>query len=992
MTCPAEELLVQFAEGRLDDASRSSIDRHVDGCSACRVVLAALQSQPSTGDLSLGNTLASPVSGARSTPGARLTAGDRLGRYEVDGFLGAGAMGEVSLARDPALSRKVALKVLRVEKGRDTPALRARLVREAQAMARLSHPNVVAVYEVGDEGGQVFAAMEFIDGGSLRRWVDGRDWREVLRACVDAGRGLAAAHASGLIHRDFKPDNVLVASDGRVKVTDFGLAADVDDAFTQTATPATDLLDAKLTQTGALIGTPAYMAPELLEGRKSSAACDQFAFCVSTVEVLSGKRPMDGSTVGELLKARLRGPQLDQQPPVPVEVWRALERGLAFDPSKRFESMEPLLDVLEGVLVPKKRWPMVVSAAAVVLALGAGGVAWRARTPSCDVPAEALAGVWDAAARERVQAAMTATKVPFAENASNAVRTVLDERAAAWSVARREACEATWVTRTQSPQVLDLRMRCLDRAKAQLGAMASWFSKADAEVVTSTSTVLATLEPLEWCADPKLLAASVTPPTPAQQPAVTTVRDALARTSLLVAARPPAAVDALKPLVESARATQYAPVHAETLAMLAEAHLANSDAKAAEVAAREAATIADAVGDDVDRARALLTLIDAVGPEQARWSDGAAFAKDARAVVQRLGNDAHLEALLELREGKLLYTQSEYPEARKHYERALALRERLFGQDDPAVADVLQLLAICVGSLGKLDEAKAMYERALAIRERSLGPLHPEVASTLNTLGIDASDRGDPHAALAYYQRALDIRVKALGPEHSRVGHVLTNLAGTQQDLGDLEAAQQSIQRAIAVEEKSMGADHPSLAEPLSMACEIEAELGHAKQAEALCQRALTITLAKRPAAHVRVGLVHLSWGEALLMLHQPKEALVHFEAARAPIAGRVSEEDMYFVELDTAEVEARVALSKEKDALPIIARLSTSLGKNKTLAADQVARVLMVTAKVQWATGAKTESIAASTRALELLRGLPLQAKTLAAFQTWAAAHGVKP
>ncbi|MBM4776452.1 MAG: tetratricopeptide repeat protein [Archangiaceae bacterium] len=992
MTCPAEEQLVQFAEGRLDDVTRSAIDSHVDGCSSCRVVLAALQSQPPTGGLSLGSTLASPVSGERAIPGARLRAGDRLGRYEVDGFLGAGAMGEVYLARDPALSRKVALKVLRVEKGRDTPALRARLVREAQAMARLSHPNVVAVYEVGDEGGQVFVAMEFIDGGSLRRWVDQRDWRVVLQACVDAGKGLSAAHARGLIHRDFKPDNVLVGSDGRVKVTDFGLAADVDDEFTETAAPAPDLVDAKLTQTGALIGTPAYMAPEMLEGRKSSAACDQFAFCVSTVEALSGKRPMDGATVGELLKARLRGPQLDQKPPVPVEVWRALERGLALDPAKRFDSMDSLLSVLEGVLVPKRRWPFLVTAAAVVVALGAGGVAWRARTPSCDVPADALAGVWDSTVRERVQAAMSATKVPFADNASNAVRTVLDERAAAWSLARREACEATWVTRTQSPQVLDLRMRCLDRAKEQLGAMAAWFSKADADVVTSTSTVLATLEPLEWCADPKLLAASVTPPTPAQQPAVTKVRDELARTSLLVAARPPAAVDALKPLVETARATQYPPVHAETLAMLAEAHLANSDAKAAEAAAREAATIADAVGDDVDRARALLTLIDAVGPEQARWSDGTSFAKDARAVVQRLGNDARLEALLEVREGKLLYTQSQYSEARTHYERALALRERLFGKDDPAVADVLQFLAICVGSMGKLDDAKAMYERALVIREKSLGPLHPEVAATLNTLGIDASDRGDPQAALAFYQRALDIRVKALGPEHSRVGHVLTNMAGTQMDLGELPAALQSIQRAIAIEEKSMGADHPSLAEPLSTQCLIEAKLGHAKEAEAACERALSITLAKRPATHVRVGLVHLSWGEALLTLGRPKEALVHLEAARAPIAGRVSEEDMYFVELDAAEAEARVALSKEKDAVPIVARLSTSLEKNKTLPADQVARVLMVSAKVQWAMGAKAESAASATRALELLRDLPLQAKTLAAFQTWAGAHGVMP
>ncbi|MBL8923031.1 MAG: tetratricopeptide repeat protein [Myxococcaceae bacterium] len=992
MTCPEEQVLVQFSEGRLDDATRAQVDAHVDGCRTCRLVVAGLaSSQQVTPSLGNDSTLASPFT-ARPRAGARLAVGASFGRYQVVGFLGAGAMGEVYLATDPTLGRRVALKVLRVEKGRDTPALRARLVREAQAMARLSHPNVVAVYEVGDEAGQVFVAMEFIDGESLRRW-QGRPnaWRAVVAAYLEAGRGLEAAHSRGLVHRDFKPDNVLRGSDGRVRVTDFGLAADVDDALVASDPGAFAPKDLRLTQTGALVGTPAYMAPEMLAQRGSGPASDQFAFCLALVEALTGKRPMDGQTLAELEAARVRGPVFLEAPGVPAGVWKALRRGLAHEPRDRWPTMEPLLTELATALAPPRRWPYALAAGVALSAAAAGLVSWTLRAPSCEVPPAALAGVWDDGQRSRVTQALAAMSAPFARATSARVVQVLDSRAQRWREARREACEATWVTRTQSEHLLDLRMRCLDRAKDELGAVAALFASADDGVVTQASSVLAAMQPLSWCADARLLASTVTPPTPAQLQPVTAVREALARTLPLIAAKPGTAVEALVTLEARAKETGWAPLSAEVLAHLAEAHLAASDAKKAEDAARLAITGADAVGADVDRARALLTLIDAVGPEQARWSEGEAFARDARAVVQRLGNDTRLLALLELREGKLLYTQSRYADALPHYQRALELREQLFGRDDPQVAEVLQLLAICTGSLGRLDEAKGLYERALALREAALGPDHPDVAATLNTLGIDASDRGDYEAARAYFERALAVRIKALGPDHSRVGHVLNNLAGVHLSLGEAQAAQATIDRAIAVEGKSLGADHPSLAEPWQLKCEIEATLGNEQAAVQACETALRVTLAKRAPTHVRVGLVQLSWGEALLALGKPAEALEHLRDVRAPLSARVGPDDLYLVLLEAAEAEALVSVGRAKDALPNIDRALKAVETNTTLSPDLVGRVLAVASHVTWAAD-RPRADALTTRARQALEARPTSAKRRVLFEAAVAKRSLAP
>src|SRR6266700_1741889 len=324
-----------------------------------------------------------------------------IGRYVVLEMIGRGAMGEVYAAYDPKLNRKVAIKLLRSRPGTVVdPTLRLRMMREAQAIAKLSHPNVVVVHDVGALGSQVFVAMEFVDGQTLSSWLlqQPRPWPEVLKIFVDAGRGLAAAHDKSLVHRDFKPDNVMIGADGHVRVMDFGLARSTegnrrwvgpppervpasdapappgsgasatestgDLTVTRHVSPvhgptdapaeaASDITILQLTHAGAVMGTPAYMAPEQFQGRDTDPRSDQFSFCVALYEGLYRERPFRGQTFDEM-EANVLGGNVRPPPPgtsVPQRLRKLLLRGLEADPSARWPSMKELLAALEDTRV-----------------------------------------------------------------------------------------------------------------------------------------------------------------------------------------------------------------------------------------------------------------------------------------------------------------------------------------------------------------------------------------------------------------------------------------------------------------------------------------------------------------------------------------------------------------------------------------------------------------------------------------------------------------
>jgi tRNA A-37 threonylcarbamoyl transferase component Bud32 len=377
--CIGESTLAAFAEGAAGPHAERSIEEHLADCPDCRAVLAC----------AVGVVQPPPDrSSASSGPGEEeegLLSGTRVGRYVVEELVGRGAMGAVYAAHDPDLDRKVAVKLLRAgslsEAARQR--VRARLLREAKAMARLSHPEVITVYDVGAFGDQLFVAMEYVDGGTLRHWraVQHRSYADIMAVYERAGSGLAAAHEAGLVHRDFKPDNVLIGRDGRVRVMDFGLARSAERGDVaaepisgEMAVTESRALSSTLTRTGTLLGTPAYMAPEQLRGGTANARSDVFSFCVALYEALYGERPFAGANVVGLQKAieqgQVRAPPMITR--VPAWVHALLLRGLRAPPEERFASMRGLLDALRAshVRSRSRRRAVRVFAGTMLAALG----------------------------------------------------------------------------------------------------------------------------------------------------------------------------------------------------------------------------------------------------------------------------------------------------------------------------------------------------------------------------------------------------------------------------------------------------------------------------------------------------------------------------------------------------------------------------------------------------------------------------------------------
>ncbi|MEM6991946.1 MAG: protein kinase [Myxococcota bacterium] len=388
MHCPDENVLVGFAAGELDAATHAAVLRHIESCSDCAELSAdAAVAVGEPGDTEPTRQV-SPGPGAPPAMVGPLPRGTTLGRYVVLDLLGAGGLGQVYTAYDPELDRKVAVKLLRPTAAGPVDAEAQRwLMREAQAMAQLSHTNVVPVHDIGTFGDQVFIAMKLVGGGTLRDWLrrGKRSWKEIRDVLHGAGRGLAAAHAAGLVHRDFKPANLLVDEADCPYVVDFGLARAV--AGPVERSPDADpllrshdaLLGEDLTETGVIIGTPAYMAPEQISGRDVDPRADQFSFCVTLYEALYGVRPFTGKTYGELHRAIVIGarPPATKHPiPGPIPGWlrRALVRGLAADAASRFASMDALLSALTVDRRSRRRQRGFIAAAVVASAVVAGGL------------------------------------------------------------------------------------------------------------------------------------------------------------------------------------------------------------------------------------------------------------------------------------------------------------------------------------------------------------------------------------------------------------------------------------------------------------------------------------------------------------------------------------------------------------------------------------------------------------------------------------------
>ncbi len=645
----------------------------------------------------------------------------RIDRYLVRDKLGIGGMGVVLAAYDPELDRPVAIKLLRPE--RTGSRAQARLLREAQAMARLSHPNVVQVYDVGTEGDQVFLAMELVRGQTITQWLreTKRSWSEIVERFVAAGEGLAAAHAVGIVHRDFKPDNVLVADDGRVRVADFGIASyrgdvvDVDDADRDPK----GFLKAPLTSTGAVVGTPQYMAPEQYAGIDVGPAADQFSFCAALHEALYEQLPFGGDSLAEMAANTIEGHYREptQAGGVPRRVARAVRRGLSRDVGDRFADLPQLLQALRHPPGRRlRRW-----GSAVALVGFAGVVGWStlsdAQAEPCAGAPAAIEAAWDGR-RPAVHAQLFAE--PSTRSAGAAALAQLDRFTSEWAQSFREVCEAG---RTADVGLAEsqARARCLERDLAAAKTLIAIASEAHVDV-EGIAVAAAKLPAPSACTSDA--GSDALPPEPEGQDlvvAVAAVRAGLVRAQVEHGAgRTAEAIDRLASLEETANNLGFEPLVPEvalTIGKLALDRTAHDEAaRAFETASRRGVALG------LDRLAAEAEVRAVFAAAMLGDADGAQdHAALASALVERVGQPPALRGLLvnNVAVGSALAGRQE--EARAGFRRALDLVETAEGLDPIERSAVVQNLALATEDPSQRDE---LFARVDEVVSASLGNTH----------------------------------------------------------------------------------------------------------------------------------------------------------------------------------------------------------------------------------------------------------------------------
>jgi tetratricopeptide (TPR) repeat protein len=734
-------MLAAYVDGRLTAVAIGEADRHVDACGSCRRELSALAAM---------HTL--PAATGRGAAPA-------LGRYVLIRELGHGAMGTVYRAYDPELDRSVAVKVLHEL---DAEAC-TRLRREAQAMARLAHPNVVSVYDVVAEGDVVFVAMELVEGGTLRTLAEPR---QVFEACLAAGRGIAAAHAAKLVHRDVKPENVLCGADGRVAVSDFGLARSFDDD-----------------RAPQFAGTPAYMAPEVYLGEPASPASDGFSFCAMTYEMLYGQRAFAGDDLAALRSAIVDGQP--REPPVgtkvPAYVARVLLRGLARDPAARWPGMTELVDAL-AVDPAARRRRRIAFAAAVGGALVVGGVGVYAaigpEPPSCAIDPGELARAWGPERRAAVDAAVRAA-------GSDPVRidAALDAYASRWALARQGACEATRVRGTDSDRVLEARNACLDRARGELGALTELLAGADRRLADhAVDAVYHLRDPASCRAD--LVIAPALPQ-----------RDEVDRARALSIAGRYEEADARAAGVLASLPPGVAPqLEAEALLVRMDAANIRTHAEDAKSLAYDALAAAERARDDRLVAQCWISLVGITGNTQHEFALAAMAMRGAEAAMARVDDDS-MVALFHNHAGFALLAENNLASARDHLRRALAFDDK--DRVRPGAAGIDRSALCDLETRDRhYDLARELCAASLPQLESAFGPDHTYVGVVLvNTGNLELAQEHLEPAERAY-TRAVHIFEHAGYRDHLAYALAIANLGLVAAAREDFAHAQPLLEQA----------------------------------------------------------------------------------------------------------------------------------------------------------------------------------------------------
>jgi eukaryotic-like serine/threonine-protein kinase len=717
-----------------------------------------------------------------------------LDRFEIVGSLGDGGMGVVYEARDTLLDRRIALKLIRPDATSDKAP--ARLLREAQALARLKHPNVVTVFEVGTAGGNVFVAMELVEGGTLREWMRERhSWREVAAVFLAIGRGLAAAHELGLVHRDVKPENVFIDGDGTPKLGDFGLVGivgAVESGVDALGSPR----DRTLTTQGSAIGTPAYMAPEQVMGGTIDARTDQYAFCASMYEALTG-----------VLPSQPGGRR------VPRRVEPIVQRGLADDIEDRYPTLDELLADLERAMVRPRR-TLAIAGALALAATSAGTWALATAASNQDDPCSGsppeLAAVWNP--MRRAALSLHARRIDATlgdERFAIAVRRA-DAFAREWSTSHAAMC------RDGAPVQDDLRTSCLARHLVELDDGIALVERA-ADVPSFDAAVvgLTKLAPLDGCADLAALIAAAPPSDPQARSAIERIEQEVAhitaRANALVldglAARARAAV-------ADARALGHKPTLALALAELARVDLALSDAADGTKVLRELTQVAADAHDDRDAAYAWTRLLGVLA-DRGNLDEARTLVPAARAAVLRAGAAVDLRADLLFEEAVADHVTKAAAEGLRKLDEARALLDHA-GRVQPGspfaarYAGIVLESAVIRYELGDHKAAFAGFEEAIALYRELFGRDSVAEAFIRQDQGESFRRIGRLDEALAAHREGLRIR-RVRAPGSSSLAMSIGGVAETLSEMRRWPEARDAFTEALALDRKLYPDDDPAV-------------------------------------------------------------------------------------------------------------------------------------------------------------------------------------
>ena len=739
----------------------------------------------------------------------------------------------------------------------------ARLQREAQALARLSHPNVITVHDVGVLDGEVYVAMELVEGTTLRGWLAARrrTVSEILVVLRQAGEGLAAAHDAGLVHRDFKPDNVLVGNDGRVRVTDFGLARAVD--VTDDAAHAAGHGEAEsqrkralragtLTRTGVRAGTPAYMAPEQRRGHPTDARSDIYSYCLTLREAVTGARPKGGA--GSWARGTQRAP-----------AWleRILSRGLREAPGERWPGMRQLLDALRrGPLLTRFR----VMAAMGVTAL-AGLAAFAAREQSRHLPLCASSDtdwgdVWSDSQRSRVEAAFLTAGGPAAAEIFQRLDGAVAAYRRDWVAMRADACEATHVRHVQSDTLLDLRVACLDDRRRGVEQLANLFERADAPMLRQAVKAASDLAPVQGCANTASLTAIVPlPEDPRARAEIALLDEERAKADALqLVGRQAKCLEITGPAVARAEALGYRPIWARLLYLQGEAQERLGHSAEAERSMWKTAALAVEARDDGLAADVWMRMGFAAG-ERRQAEQAEAYYRLSEAARVRLGGDDLREADWLTKKGYIAGYQAHWEEKKALNLRAEEILSRIGRTESWLMGEVLDSIGDVHLGEGQLEDAVKDFQQTVALREKVFEPTARDIGGALLDLSEVELLLGNRQSALEHTLRAIAIRHDGTGMQFDPDAQWL--LGDCHYALGNVPEALTHHQRAITEAEAEWGPDDWRVSWGLLGAGRDLTASGRAREAIPLLERA-----------------------RALRAHDEPPDSEVHFALARALAEG----------------------------------------------------------------------------------------------------------